>query len=242
MGTLFVVATPIGNLEDISLRSMQTLFSVDVIACEDTRHTGLLLSELRKRFASLLSTFVASEQSAEPRLIRFDERSEMQNTPALIETLEKGKSVALVSDAGTPLLSDPGYLLVREARRRGIKVVPVPGPTAAITALTASGLPTHQFLFLGYPPERQSHRLKLFTSLKSFAASKTLSPTVIFYCAPHKLGQTLTDVLVTLGNIDIVVAREITKVHEEFWRGNITEAQKVDSLAKGELVLLFQLQ
>lgn len=146
--------------------------------------------------------------------------------------LAGGRNVALVSDAGTPLISDPGYRLVSEAIKRGIKVVPVPGPTAALAALMASGLPTNRFLFLGYPPEKQSHRKKLFRSLPK-------GTTAIFYCAPHKLRQTLTDMRDVFGDIGMVIARELTKAHEEIWRGSLYEA--LARSFKGELVLLLSL-
>ncbi|KKU82199.1 MAG: hypothetical protein UY10_C0040G0004 [Microgenomates group bacterium GW2011_GWA2_47_8] len=143
------------------------------------------------------------------------------------------KDIALVSDAGTPLISDPGYKLVSEAIKRGIKVVSIPGPTAAIAALTSSGLPTNHFMFLGYPPEKQSHRIKLFSSLPK-------DVTIIFYCAPHKLRQTLEDMQTVFGDIPIVIARELTKVHEEVWKGKILGAINHFPDPKGELVLLFQ--
>ncbi len=151
--------------------------------------------------------------------------------PEIIEMLAT-KDIALVSDAGTPLISDPGYRLVSEALKRGIKVVSIPGPTAAITALTSSGLPTHRFLFLGYPPEKQSHRIKLFESLPG-------DTTIIFYCAPHKLRQTLADLQSVMGDIPIVLCRELTKIHEEVWRGKISAALKHFSAPKGEFVLLY---
>ncbi|MEK7129749.1 MAG: 16S rRNA (cytidine(1402)-2'-O)-methyltransferase [Patescibacteria group bacterium] len=263
MGTLFIVSTPIGNLEDITIRAIKTLFSVDIIACEDTRRTGLLLNELKKRYGSLYSSSEESSTSrevhaessrlrsnnkSEPRLLSYYDQIEQSKTPELIELLEQGKEVALVSDAGTPLVSDPGYKLVREAIRRGITVVSIPGPTAAIAALTASGLPTDKFLFLGYPPEKSSHRIRLFESLSEVFKRPRLvearrgldkSPTFIFYCAPHKLVQTLEDMKQTLGDIDIVIARELTKVHEEVWRGSISEAIVEFQLPKGEIVLLF---
>ncbi len=229
MGTLFIVSTPIGNLEDITIRAIKTLFSVDFIACEDTRRTGTLLQELKKRFTNRKKC----------TLVRYNNHTENQQTPLLISRLTQGKNVALVSDAGTPLISDPGYELVSEALTRGIKVISIPGPTAAIAALTVSGLPTNHVLFLGYPPDKQSHRIKLFQNLLQM--NRFMYSTYIYYCAPHKLKQTLGDMKEVLGDIDIVVARELTKVHEEVWRGTISGAQKVFSLPKGEFVLLFQI-
>ncbi len=219
MGTLFIVSTPIGNLEDITLRAIKTLASADAILCEDTRHTGILLHHLNIKDTSL---------------IRLDDHSEYQKAPEIIQMLEDGKNIALVSGAGTPLISDPGFLLVREARKRGIKVISIPGPSAVLAALTASGLPTDKFLFLGYPPEKTSHRLKSFQSLPK-------DTTIIFYCAPHKLIQTLEDLKEILGDIEIVVARELTKIHEEVVKLKISEAISKFSEPKGEFVILLKL-
>lgn len=245
MGTLYIVSTPIGNLEDITIRAIKTLFSVDIIACEDTRRTGFLLQELQKRFAWVLgdnSALTKSRhgESLSKRLISYYDQTEQQRTPEILDLLGQDKNVALVSDAGTPLVSDPGFKLVQEAIRQGIKVVSIPGPTAAIAALTASGLPTNQFLFLGYPPEKSSHRIKLFESLSEVFSDK--SPTIIFYCAPHKLLQTLEDMKEAFGDIDIVIARELTKIHEEFWRGNISKVLEKFHNPIGEFVLLFTLK
>jgi 16S rRNA (cytidine1402-2'-O)-methyltransferase len=219
MGTLYIVSTPIGNLEDITIRAIKTLSSVDAILCEDTRHTGILLHHLTIK--KIL-------------LIRFDDHTEHQKTPEIIQMLDDGKNIALVSDAGTPLISDPGFLLVREAIKRGIKVVSIPGPTAAIAALSVSGLPTNRFMFMSYPPEKQSHRIKLFRSLPK-------DVTIIFYCAPHKLTQTLEDMKEVLGDIDITIARELTKVHEELSRSPISHALTKYREPKGEFVVLLHL-
>lgn len=242
MGTLFVVSTPIGNLEDITLRAIKTLFSVGLIACEDTRRTGLLLSELKKRYSlregsdtsTQINVEVSDPSDPQPSLIHFDDHTEHQKAPEIIQMLEDGKNIALVSDAGTPLISDPGFLLVREAIKHGIKVVSIPGPSAVLAALTSSGLPANKFLFLGYPPEKQSHRLKLFRSLPK-------DTTIIFYCAPHKLIQTLEDLKQTLGNIEIVVARELTKIHEEVVKLKLSESISKFSNPKGEFVILLKL-
>ncbi len=207
---------------------MKTLFSVDIIACEDTRRTGILLGQVKKYVDNLTAT--ATRLS----MVRLDDRTENQKTPWLIEQLLQGKNVALVSDAGTPLISDPGYRLVSECVKRGIHVISIPGPTAAIAALSVSGLPTNQFMFLGYPPEKQSHRMKLFQTLPK-------ETTLIFYCAPHKLYQTLGDMQSVLSDIPIVIARELTKVHEEVWRGTLSEGLKHFLSPQGEFVLLLQL-
>ena len=248
MGTLSIVSTPIGNLEDITIRAIKTLFSVDIVACEDTRRTGILFQELRKRFSSVIPAQSANNldpglrrNDKLPFLFRFDDHSETTQTPLLIEKLKEGKSVALVSDAGTPLISDPGYKLVSEAIKRGVPVVSIPGPTAAIAALSVSGLPANHFMFLGYPPEKQSHRLKLFQSLMSSWSEAIGSPTIIFSCAPHKLQQTLSDMKEVFGDIDIIIARELTKIHEEVWRGRLSEAIAYFSNPQGEFVLLLRI-
>lgn len=215
-------------MEDITIRAIRTLFTVDIIACEDTRRTGIFLRQARNYVDNLTAT--ATRLS----MVRFDDHTENQKTPWIIEQLLQEKNVAIVSDAGTPLISDPGYRLVHEAIKRGIKVVTIPGPTAAIAALSVSGLPTNRFMFLGYPPEKQSHRLKLFGALPK-------ETTIIFYCAPHKLQQTLVDLQTVLGDIPIVIARELTKIHEEVWRGKIAEASQKFKDPLGEFVLLFTL-
>ncbi len=235
MGTLFIVATPIGNLEDISLRAIRTLFSVDIIACEDTRRAGQLLSELRKRHEDLANT------ASELQFFRYDDHTEQTGTPELLRLVSEGKSVALISDAGTPLISDPGYILVREARKHGVPVISVPGPSAMLTALTSSGLPADKFLFLGYPPEKQSHRLQLFRSLYQCINTLKQKPTIIFYSAPHKLAGLLEDLRNIFGDIRITICRELTKVYEERWTGTVTEALVKKEPFKGELVLLFHL-
>lgn len=253
-------------MEDITIRAIKTLFSVDIIACEDTRRTGLLLHELKERYIFLIrhpglacppkwrdpgssvqkmDSGSRAGMTLNPQLIRYDDNHELTQTPLLIQKLSEGKSVALASDAGTPLISDPGYTLVREAIKRGIKVVSIPGPSAAIAALSVSGLPANNFLFLGYPPEKESHRRKLFENLSYFLAGTKRSAlhgcTYIFYCAPHKLLQTLGDMKEVLGDIDIVIARELTKVHEELWRGTLSEALTHFSDPQGEFVLLLRL-
>jgi len=231
MGTLYLVATPIGNLEDISFRAVRTLSSVDRIACEDTRRAGLLLSELAKRS-------VPGATQKHPDLVRYDNHTEMQVVPELIALLTDGKDIALISDAGTPLLSDPGYVLVSEARKRDIPVVAIPGASALLTALTASGLPADRFTFIGYPPEKQSHRRTLFADMRS--SSHTLQVTYVLYAAPHKLTDILADMKEEFGDCSIIICRELTKVHEEYWRGTVSEAQEYFITPKGEFVLLLR--
>lgn len=238
MGTLYIVSTPIGNLEDITIRAIKILFSVDFILCEDTRRTGLLLQELKKHAQFIEGSEPSNVRKGE--MLRFDEHTEHQKIPEVIEHLLQSKSVALVSDAGTPLISDPGFLLVRECLKRGIPVVSIPGASALLTALTTSGLPADKFTFLGYPPEKLSHRIKLFTHLLEI--NRLMEVTYILYCAPHKLLRILEDMKEVIGDIDIVISRELTKIHEEVWRGSLSEALKYFSNPQGEFVLLFNMQ
>lgn len=219
-GCLFIIATPIGNLEDISLRSLRILKEVSFIACEDTRQTVKLLNryEIKKR---LLSYYHPKEQNRVPKIIGH---------------LKEGKDVALVSDAGTPGIADPGFPLIREALKQEIAVIPIPGPSAVTAALSASGLPTHKFLFLGFPPPKKEAVRKALESLK------TESATLIFYLPSRKLAAFLKIVLETLGERRIVVARELTKIHEEFLRGHPSELLKAleEKPPKGELTLLIE--
>jgi 16S rRNA (cytidine1402-2'-O)-methyltransferase len=230
MGKLYIVSTPIGNLEDITIRAIKTLFTADAILCEDSRHTGLLIQELIKRYSEVFDYAF----DWKPKLIPYYDEIEEKKLPEVIELLSDGHNLALVSDAGTPLISDPGFRIVRECKKRGIPVESIPGPSAVLAALTSSGLPPDKFIFLGYPPEKQSARLEVF---------KKLSPNItnIFYCAPHKLIQTLEDLKATVGDIEIVIGRELTKVHEEMWKGTITDALTQYTGPKGEFVLLFRL-
>ena len=234
MGTLYIVTTPIGNLEDISIRALRTLFSVDVIACEDTRRAGILLHELRTRYQPLLQQF--SDTLHEPTFMRYDDHTEHQGAPEILELLSNNTSVALISDAGTPLINDPGFILVREARRKQIPIVSIPGASAVLAALTSSGLPADKFTFLGYPPEKQGHRLKLFTAMHENA--HTIDVTYILYAAPHKLKEALLDLQEVAGDCEITLARELTKIHEEVWTGSISQACDAFADPKGEFVIL----
>jgi len=200
-GTLFLVATPIGNLEDITLRAIRVLKEADLIACEDTRRTAILLNHYG------IHTPRESHH----------EHNEASRTPHLIQMLNEGKNIALVTDAGTPLVSDPGFALVSGCRKARIPVVPIPGPSAAIAALAASGFSTENFLFAGFlPPRSKSRRDKL----KELAH---LPYTLIFYEAPHRLLRTLEDMAAVLGPRQTCLARELTKVHEEWIHGTLPE-------------------
>ncbi len=217
--TLYLVATPIGNLEDITLRALRVLAQVDLIACEDTRHTQKLLNHYG------LAT----------RTISYHEHNEPQRAAELLGKLQQGARLALVTDAGMPAVSDPGYRLIALAIQNNIPVVPVPGASAFLSALVASGLPTDSFRFAGFLPAKAGQRRTALESLRDE------SQTVIFYEAPHRIEETLSDVAAVLGPArHIVIAREVTKVHEEFLRGpagEILERVRAHPL-KGEITLL----
>lgn len=219
MGTLYVVATPIGNLNDITLRAIETLKSVDVIACEDTRQTANLLHryEIRKPLVSL------------------HDHNERQRTPELLDRLKAGASVALVSDGGTPLISDPGWWLVRQAISEGIPVSDIPGPTALIGALVLSGLPTDRFVFEGFLPAKPGARRKRLEALKDEPR------TVVLYESPHRLLKMLRDITELFGDIPVAVSRELTKMFEDVQRGTASEvAAHVEAHPpRGECVVVF---
>ncbi|BAY40484.1 hypothetical protein NIES2111_48690 [Nostoc sp. NIES-2111] len=201
--TLYIVGTPIGNLEDITFRAVRILQNVDLIAAEDTRHTGKLLQHLQ----------VKTPQ------ISYHEHNRTSRIPELLEHLHNGKAIALVSDAGMPGISDPGYELVKACVEAGICVVPIPGASAAITALSAAGLPTDRFVFEGFLPAKGQQRREYLEALE------TESRTLIFYESPHRLRETLQDLAEVWGSDrQIVLARELTKLYEEFWRGSIEDA------------------
>lgn len=212
-GTLFVVATPIGNLRDITLRALDTLKAVDGVVCEDTRHTRKLLShygidvKLESHFAG----------------------NEARRVPALVAAIQEGRSLALVTDAGTPAVSDPGYLLVRACRDAGLSVVPIPGASALATALSASGLPSTTVKFLGFAPRRAGERKSLFAALAEEEA------TLVFYESPHRVRAFLTEARQGLPGRACVVGRELTKTFESFYRDPVPE----ELPEKGEFVLLF---
>lgn len=219
-GTLYVVATPIGNLEDITLRALRILKQVPAIACEDTRQAVKLLNKY----------------SIKAKLISYFQPKERQKIPKIIGLLKDGKDVALVSDAGTPGLSDPGFPLIREAITQGIKIIPIPGASALSAALSASGLPTHSFLFLGFPPPKKEAIRKLLISIKAERA------TLVFYLPLRKLRMFLQLVTEILGERPVVVAREMTKIHEEFLRGTPKELtqQLHEKTLKGEATILIK--
>jgi 16S rRNA (cytidine1402-2'-O)-methyltransferase len=218
-GSLFLVATPIGNLEDMTFRAVRVLKEVDLIACEDTRHTRHLLDHY----------------GIDKPSISYHDHNESDRAASLVERLLSGANVALVSDAGTPLINDPGYRLVTAAVAAGISVVPVPGASAILTALTASGLPTDSFFFGGFVPQKQGARRKLLESLSR------LESTLVFYEAPHRILETLQDIANVYGDREVVLTRELTKLHEEFLRGTglaLFRILEKRGTPKGEMTLV----
>ena len=222
MGKLYLVGTPIGNLEDITLRASRILQEVDLIAAEDTRRTGKLLQHLA----------ISTPQ------ISYNEHNHNSRIEELISRMQQGENLALVTDAGMPSISDPGVDLVRAAIAHNITVIPIPGGTAVISALAASGLPTDRFVFEGFLPQKQSDRSTRLELLRSETR------TVVLYEAPHRILKTLKDLVEVVGESrEIVLAREITKVYEEFWRGNITQAIAMytnERQPKGEYTIVLQ--
>ena len=219
-GTLYVVATPIGNLEDITIRALRVLREVDVLACEDTRQTSKLLHHY---------------QISKP-LTSYHEHNESGKAAVLLKSLQAGKQVALVSDSGTPCISDPGYRLVKTALENGVRVVPIPGPSSLLAALSASGRATDAFTFVGFLPSRQGPRQTFLQDLK-------LAPrTLVCFEAPHRLLESLEDIEKVMGNRQITVAREVTKRFEEFFYGSLREAVEYfrERPPRGELVLIVE--
>lgn len=217
MSTLYLVATPIGNLKDISQRALQILNQVALIAAEDTRQTGKLLKHY----------------DIDTPMVSFHEHSKRSRLQHLLDHLDQG-NLALVSDAGTPLLNDPGFELVREAIEMGHEVSPIPGPSALTSALVASGLPTETFLYLGYLPRKSSDRRRMVREVSD------LPYTLVFFETPHRLLESLKDLLEELGDRELAVARELTKLHEEFFRGRISAAlaHYTSNPPRGEITLV----
>ncbi len=217
-GTLYIVSTPIGNLEDITLRAVRLLKEVDFIAAEDTRHTGLLLRHF----------------GIQKPLTSYFEGNELKKKEWILSRLNQGDRIALVSDAGTPGISDPGFRLIQVAIENLIPIVPIPGPSAVITALSVSGLPTDAFLFKGFLPHKSKKRKDLLKQLEE------TKETLIFYESPHRLNETLKDILDILGDREIVLTRELTKIYEEILRGKVSEIQHqlAEKKIRGEITLV----
>ncbi len=219
-GILYAVGTPIGNLKDITLRALEILKGVDLIASEDTRHTRKLLSHYDIHIP----------------LTSFSEHNETRRIPYLVRRLKDGANIALVSKAGMPGISDPGYSLIKEAVKEGIIIIPIPGPTALIVGLVASGLPSHSFVFEGFLGRKQGNRVKKLTQLKEEVR------TIIIYEAPHRVRKVLSEIRELLGDRQMVIGRELTKKFEEILRGRVSEIEKILEKRKprGEFTLVIQ--
>ena len=217
-GKLYLVATPIGNLDDITIRAIKTLEMVDVIAAEDTRHSLKLLNYL---------------QISKP-LISYHRHNEENKSEILINKLLNGENIALITDAGTPAISDPGEEIVKEAIINNIDIIPIPGACALINALICSGMNTKEFSFYGFLPLNKKSRKNKFEEIKKE------NKTIIIYEAPHKINNTLIDILEEIGDINIVIARELTKIHEEFIRGKVSEIQEKYNNLKGEIIIIIE--
>jgi 16S rRNA (cytidine1402-2'-O)-methyltransferase len=218
-GTLFVVATPIGNLEDVTLRALRILKEVDVVACEDTRRTRALLSHFEIHTPT----------------VSYFEHNKLTRGPQILRQLQEGRSVALVTDAGTPGISDPGFLLVRDARAAGVPVVPVAGPSAVAAALSAAGVPADRFVFDGFPPVKPGRRRN------RLAALRELETTVVLYESPHRIVATLDAIRTVFGDVEVVVARELTKQFEEIVRATPSahlERIAASGTARGEFTVV----
>lgn len=217
-GILYIVATPIGNLDDITLRAIKTLEEVDLIAAEDTRHTLKLLNHL----------------NISKPLISYHRHNEEIKSEILIKKLKEGKKIALVSDAGTPGISDPGEEIIKQCILEEIKIIPIPGACAMVNALVCSGLNTEEFTFLGFLPINKKNRKEKLECIRNS------TNTIIIYEAPHKLKNTINDLTDILGERKVVIARELTKIHEEFLRGNINEISELTKDVKGEMVIIIE--
>lgn len=219
-GTLYLVATPIGNLQDITFRAVEILKTVDLIACEDTRHTRKLLTHF----------------GIKNKLVSYHEHNEFERAEEFAALLENGKSIAVVSDAGTPGIADPSFRIVRKAHELGAKVVSIPGAVAFVNAVIVSGLPTDSVFFGGFLPSKKGERRKRLEEIKSIPA------TLCFYETPHRIAKSLTDCFEVLGNRNAAVVRELTKMHEEIVCGNLEKLQKQfsEKTTKGEIVLIIE--
>lgn len=217
-GKLYLVATPIGNLDDITIRAIKVLQNVDLIAAEDTRHSLKLLNHL---------------EISKP-LISYHRHNEENKTEVLINKLLNGENIALITDAGTPAISDPGEEVVKQAIEKEIEIIPIPGACALINALICSGMNTREFAFYGFLPLNKKLRKNKFEEIKKE------NKTIILYEAPHKINQTLKDILQEVGDVNIVLARELTKIHEEFIRGKISEIIEKYTDLKGEMIIVLE--
>ena len=235
MGILYVVSTPIGNLQDIGIRAVKVLIETEIIACEDTRKTGVLLKKAREYYSKFFSF---EKNFKKNRLISYYEQNEEKRIFEIINLLKSSNNIALVSDSGTPAISDPGFKLIRECTKENIRVESIPGPSSVISALVVSGLPTDKFLFAGYPPKKPGNRQKYFEKLKK--GKDDFKQTLIIFEAPHRLVKALSEVRNIFVDIDAVITRELTKVFEEVNRDKLSNliAYYSTKTPKGEFVIL----
>lgn len=213
-GTLYIVGTPIGNLKDITYRAVETLASVDTIACEDTRHTLVLLKQY----------------GISKPLVSYYKQKERAATEKIVAELEKGKNVALVTDAGMPCVSDPGAILVKECRERGIRIESVPGPSAVVTAMSVSGITDGRFAFIGFLPDKNAERRELLKEISGYGIP------LVFYIAPHDLKKTVAELYNAFGDRNVTVVKELTKIHESVYKGTLSNVEIEDE--RGEFVLI----
>jgi len=230
-GELYLIATPIGNLNDLTLRAIEILQSLDLILCEDTRVSGKLLEHIKT---------LSNKEFIRPKLLAFHDHNEFKLLPQIIDFLKSGQKIGLISDAGTPLISDPGYKLVRSCLEQNIHVQALPGASSVLTALTLSGFPPDKFLFIGYLPRKSGQRKILIKNLNITPFAHT---TIIAFESPYRLIASLQDLLETRGDLEVCVCRELTKMYEEVKRGKVSDviAYFGKKSVKGEIVLLFQI-
>lgn len=230
MSTLFIVATPIGNLQDITLRAIKTLKEADFIACEDTRSASFLLKSIG-----------IEHKDYNNKIFSYYEQNEALRNNEILNLLLNGKSVALISESGTPAISDPGFKLIREVLDRGIKVESIPGPSSVVSALISSGLPTDKFIFLGFLPKKSGHRNNLLKKLKEVLS--LIEATAVIFESPFRVARTLREISSIFGDIEVVIVRELTKIHEERKKDKISKLlEHFKKRVKGEIVILFNLK
>lgn len=250
-GSLYLISSPIGNLKDITLRAIETLFNVDLLLCEDTRVTSKLLHryqdvaneliDMSTKYDAPQYTEFETTKAKTPKLLPFHEHNEARLHTQVLENLMQGMNIGLISDAGTPLVSDPGFKLVRECLEQNIRVEAIPGPTAVTTALILSGFPPDKYLYLGYMPRKSSKRKQLLESIQNDHFDHL---TVVTFESPYRVVSTIKDILETLGDIEVAVCRELTKLHEEVRRDSASKLIEyyTKKNPKGEIVLVFEIE